>query len=94
MNNTNRTLAIDALLAPYESRNSQLSGDEVAIRRKGLEFGWELSRIQGATMTVGWKRLLQLYTLGKIDRQEYRRLGLELARLGALHVAEPNVDVR
>ena len=74
----------DALLAPFEARPVTLPREEVTSRQRHLSFGWELSRLQGATMTEAWRRLFDLYACGQITRDEYRSVGLALAKSGAL----------
>ena len=77
-------LSSDDVLAPFEARPVTLSAEQIEARKRDLALGWELSRLQGATMTEAWERLLGLYARGQLDRLEYRRAGLMLAKSGAL----------
>lgn len=75
---------LNDLLGPYEARPITRLHADIEAHQRDLSLGWELSRLQGATMTDGWRRLFELYANGQISRDEYRSLGLRLARAGAL----------
>lgn len=70
---------VDDILAPYENRRSPLALSEIAERRAGLLFGWQLNRLQGATPNATDGRLVDLYASGRISRQEYVSLVVKIA---------------
>ena len=80
---------VERLLAPFESRPATLSIPEREELRRGIAFGWELNRIQGATRSKASERLAELVCTGRITRDEYRELSADLARRGLLGVDMP-----
>ena len=76
--------ALDAELDPFEARKTALSEAETARRWQDFGLGWELSRLQSAVMTSGWRRLLALHASGRITRTEYLALIPKLSKIGAL----------
>ena len=70
---------LDDILAPYERREVLLTAHEIAERRAGLMLGWQLNRLQGATMDEADHRLVDLYATGRIKRDEYGLLVVKIA---------------
>jgi hypothetical protein len=70
---------LDAILSPFERRRSTLPDATVVDRHAGLEFGWQLNRLQGAQMDNTDRRLAALYISGRVSRDEYVALVRDLA---------------
>lgn len=70
---------LDLILGQYEQRPPILPYNVEVERRAGLEFGWELNRLQGAEMDDVDTRLADLYATGRVTRPEYVELVRQLA---------------
>ena len=81
-------ISLDALLTPFEARPVALQDAEIAERRRGIAFGWELNRIQGAIRSAASERLADLFCTGRVTRDEYVSLAADLARRGLLRVTD------
>lgn len=73
------TSEFDKLLASYEARPAVVAGR--GRRAAGMALGAELNRLQGWAADEVDRRLIELFISGRINRSEFVRVVLELARL-------------
>lgn len=70
---------LDELVGPYEVRPEVAEGRDE--RAAAMDLGAQLNRLQGRADDEFDRRLIELFVSGRINRSEFVRVVLEMARL-------------